>query len=78
MISPLDDPNAQIALNIVMNNVAKGHVGDLEKLVLSASPLPNAFIDVLISQSVEVKTMMDHTYNTLSLMDRGSENDQLL
>ena len=67
MISPLDDPSTQIALNIVMNNLTNGHVGDLEKLVLSTAPLPNAFIDGFISQSVEVKTMMDHAYNALSL-----------
>ena len=36
-------------------------------MVLSAAPLPNAFIDGFISQSVEVKTMMDHAYNALSL-----------
>ena len=67
MKSILDDPSTQIALNIVMNNLTNGHVGDLEKLVLSTAPLPNSFIDGFISQSVEVKTMMDHAYNALSL-----------
>ena len=64
MRSPLNAPGAHIAYEMALNNIANGHIGELEKLVLSTSPLPNDFIDGFISQSVEVKSMMELTYQT--------------
>ena len=60
-------PGAQMAYQMALNNVSNGHIGELEKLVLSTSPLPNDFIDGFISQSVEVKSMMELTNSTLSV-----------
>ena len=67
MISPLNNPGAHMAYEMALNNVANGHIGELEKLVLSTSPLPNDFIDGYISSPVEVKSMMDQTYTSLSV-----------
>ena len=67
MTSIYDDPALRLMRQSALENFANGYVGPMEKEVLSSSPLPNEFIDSYISQSVEVKGMMEHTYVSLNL-----------
>ena len=67
MANYLDNPVAQMMYHNALINLSNGSVNEIDREVLSRTPLPSNFIDPYVMQDVEAITAMDLAFTSLTV-----------